>query len=274
MRKPGTILLLALVIGALAAAVVYRNLQNQRAEIDAARRANSNQTVDVVIATARISLGSRIAADQVKVVRWPADIEPKGTAHGLDGVVNAVARTTIEPSQPVFESLLVKEPSGLLPLIISEGMRAMSVKVDNVTGVSGFITPNSRVDVLVAGKPEGNAEDERSKLILQNVKVLATGTSIEQIDDKPVEVPTVTLLVSPGDAEKMTLATHHAPVRLALRNYRDEELVGTSGISAKALFAGAEPKVAGAARPPRRPAPPPRPTIDLLLGEKLIKVAL
>jgi len=188
--------------------------------------------------------------------------------------VNAVARITIEPSQPVFENLLVKENSGLLPLIITEGMRAMSVKVDNVTGVSGFITPNSRVDVLVAGTPDGNDGDERSKLILQNVKVLATGTSIEQIDEKPVEVPTVTLLVSPEEAEKVTLATHHGPVRLALRNYRDEELVGTNGISEKALYAGTEPKPVEPPRPRRRPQPPARPTVDLLLGERLVKVEL
>ena len=122
------------------------------------------------------------------------------------------------------------EGVGLLPLLITEGMRAMSVKVDSVTGVSGFITPNSRVDVLVAGKPEGGGdEDERSKLILQNVRVLATGKSIEQKDEKPVEVPTVTLLVSPEEAEKLTLATRQEPVRLALRNYRDEEVVRTSG---------------------------------------------
>src|SRR5262245_19704657 len=107
MRKPGTILLLALVIGALAAAVVYRNLQNQRAEIEAARRANQNETVDVVIATQRISLGSRITEEQVKLVRWPADMEPTGAAHELAAVVHAVARTTFEPSQPVFENSLI-----------------------------------------------------------------------------------------------------------------------------------------------------------------------
>jgi pilus assembly protein CpaB len=78
--------------------------------------------------------------------------------------------------------------------------------------------------VLVAGKPEGDSNvDERSKLILQNVRVLATGKSIEQQDEKPVEVPTVTLLVSPEEAEKLTLATRQEPVRLALRNFRDEE---------------------------------------------------
>src|SRR5207245_7547748 len=107
----------------------------------------------------------------------------------------------------------------------------------NVTGVSGFITPSSRVDVLAAGGPDGGGGgDLRGKLILQNVRVLATGKSIEQRDDKPVEVPTVTLLVSPEDAEKLTLATRGDPVRLTLRNFQDEAIVRTAGTSIRALF--------------------------------------
>src|SRR5206468_2579762 len=98
-----------------------------------------------------------------------------------------------------------------------------------VTGVSGFITPNSRVDVVVSGNP-GGENDLLSKVVLQNIRVLAIGTSIEQRDNKPVEVPTVTLLVTPQDAEKLTIATRQEPVRLALRNYRDEEAVQTTGV--------------------------------------------
>src|SRR5207244_6238143 len=81
-------------------------------------------------------------------------------------------------------------------------------------------------------------QEQRSKVILQNIRVLATGTSIEQRNDKPVEVPTVTLLVSPEDAEKLTLATRQEPVRLALRNYQDEDVVRTPGISTRALLGG------------------------------------
>jgi pilus assembly protein CpaB len=270
MRRPGTIFLFALVIGALAAAVVYRNLQSQRAEIEAARRASQNQTVDVVVATQRIALGTRVEAAQVKTVPWPVAVQPDGAFHDVGSVVNTIVRTTVEPNQPLLEGVLVKEPAGLLPLLISEGMRAMSVKVDNVTGVSGFITPNSRVDVLAAGKPEGGNSDERSKLILQNVKVLATGKSIEQVDEKPVEVPTVTLLLTPDEAEKLTLATHHDPVRLALRNYRDEQLVGTPGVSAAGLYGKPEP-------PPIRKhngKTIPRYTVDIVLGEKVTQVTL
>lgn len=275
MRRPGTILLLAIFVGALAAAVVYRNLRQQYAEIERVRNQGTRGTVEVVVANDSISIGSKIAPNQVRTVSWPADVEPEGVIRDPQRVVGAIARTTIEKNQPIVQSVLISEGAGLLPLLITEGMRAMSVKVDSVTGVSGFITPNSRVDVVIAGNPQsGRGEsEEQSKLILQNVKVLATGKSIEQVDEKPVEVPTVTLLLSPADAEKLALATRYEPVRLALRNYRDENLVETPGASVTALFEGGRPPKAAPVRAALR-RPPPRYTVDVLLGEKLTQQAL
>jgi pilus assembly protein CpaB len=204
------------------------------------------------------------------------DAEPEGAVRKPEEVVGQIARVTIEKNRPVVGSHLVREGVGLLPLLITEGMRAMSVKVDSVTGVSGFITPNSRVDVLVAGKPEGRGDDqERSKLILQNVRVLATGKSIEQQDEKPVEVPTVTLLVSPEEAEKLTLATRQEPVRLALRNFRDEEVVRTSGMSTSALFANAVPAVVTKTETGVvRRAPAPEYSVEVFLGDKSTRQSL
>jgi pilus assembly protein CpaB len=276
MRRPGTIFLFAIVIGALFSALVYRNLSSQRAEIEAARRAMELGTVDVLVASQPITVGTRIETAQVKTVRWPADIQPDGAIRDAGAVNGRIARTTIDKNQPIVASQLVDEGTGLLPLLITEGMRGISVKVDDVTGVSGFITPNSRVDVLVSGNDGTENGEQKSKVILQNVKVLATGKSIEQKDNKPVEVPTVTLLVTPQDAERLTLAAHQEPVRLALRNYRDEEFVGTSGISTKALFGYTPPPPA----PPASAAPmkvvthraPPAPyVVDVLLGTKVMR---
>lgn len=272
---------MAVFIGALAAAVVYRNLRLQRAEIEAVRRAGQRAIVDVVVATESIPIGTKIAANQVKTIPWPSEVQPEGAIVDPQLTVGKIARTSIERNQPIVETSLIREGAGLLPLLITEGMRAMSVKVDSVTGVSGFITPNSRVDVLIAGKPEGVEEgekEERSKLVLQNVPVLAIGKSIEQVDEKPVEVPTVTLLVSPADAEKLTLAARHEPLRLALRNYRDDSLVETPGITAAALFeGGARPRPAPP-QPvrvePRRRAAAPRYTVDVLLGERVTQQVL
>jgi len=233
MRKPANILLLAIVLGALSAALVYRHLRALRAEIEAARR----PAVTVVVANETLSVGARIEPHQVRTAPWPVEIEPEGAIHDPASVVGNAVRTSIEKNQPVLKSQLAPPGAGLLPPLIAEGMRAMSVKVDSVTGVSGFITPSSRVDVLATGDPGGGGgQNLRGKLILQNVRVLASGKSVEQRDDKPVEVPTVTLLVSPEDAEKLTLATRTEPVRLTLRNFQDEAIVRTAGTSIRALF--------------------------------------
>jgi pilus assembly protein CpaB len=284
MRKPGNLLILAIVIGALGAALVYRQLRALRSELDATRGTTPASTVSVVVASEPIPLGSRIAQNQVKVVPWPADIVPEGAISDPKDVIDAVARVSIDKNQPLNHSQLLTQGAGLLPAMIPDGMRAMSVKVDDVTGVSGFITPNSRVDVLVAGAAgEGESgQSQHSKLVLQNIKVLAIGKSIEQRQgDKAVEVPTVTLLVTPEQAERLTLAARYEPVRLALRNYGDAELVGTPGISTGGLFeVRAKPPAPPAARveTPHQPRPPevrrerrPRHSVEVILGEQVTR---
>lgn len=266
MRRPANVFFLAVLVGLLSAAMVYRHLRAQQAELEAVRNSARGAVSDVVVAGETIPIGTQIAAHQVKVVRWPSEVEPDGAVHDPALVVGQIARHTIHKHQPISAAQLVSEGAGLLPLLIDHGMRGMSVKVDKVTGVSGFVTPNSRVDVLVSGKLDGADEDaQRSKLILQNIRVLAIGTSIEVQDDKPVEVPTVTLLVTPEQAEKLTLAARQEPVRLALRNFRDEAEVTTPGTSVTQLFApdGGRPRANGK---PKR-AGPPRPSVEVLLGE-------
>src|SRR5262249_37683989 len=183
MRRPGTILLLAIVIGALGAAMVYRYLRQQQIALDVARSTAGGATVDVVVANDTIPIGTRIQPNQIRTIRWPADAVPEGAIQKPEGAIDGIARFTLEKNQPLVQPQVVRDATGLLPMLITEGMRGMSVKVDNVTGVSGFITPESRVDVLVAGNTEvEKGPKQRSKLILQNIKVLATGTSIEQRD--------------------------------------------------------------------------------------------
>lgn len=280
MQRPGIIFLLSIVLGALFAALVYRYLREQQSEVERARLSATGASVDVVVATAPIPVGTRIEAGQLRVARWPMDLEPQGALRTVEEAVGSIARVSIERNQPLQKSILVPKGAGLLPLLITDGMRGMSVKVDPVTGVSGFITPNSRVDVLVSGHPgSGEGQDEqKGKVILQNVRVLATGTSIEQKDEKPVEVPTVTLLVAPEDAEKLTLATRQESVRLALRNYRDEDIIPTSGVNVKSLFApdpGSKGAPAGSA-----PADKPRVraggggSVQVLLGDKVTRQPL
>jgi pilus assembly protein CpaB len=266
MRRPANIFLLAILIGALSAAMVYRYLRAQQAELEAARHMGRGETVNVVVASDTIPIGTRIEAKHIKSVPWPVETQPEGALHDPSVATGRIARVTLMKNQPVADSQLTSEAAGLLPLLITEGMRAVSVKVDKVTGVSGFVTPNSHVDVLVSGSVEGEENQQRSKLFLQNIKVLAIGPSIEIQDDKPVEVPTVTLLVSPDDAEKLTLAARQEPVRLALRNYRDDQEIATAGVSLPQLFGLSGPRHDGAPKL-ARPALPRRPSVEILLGE-------
>src|SRR5512139_2425323 len=169
MQRPGTIFFLSIVLGLLFSALVYRYLREQQALVETARKAATGETVPVVVADEPVPVGTRIEPAKVRVVQWPLDLDPEGAARAADDVVGSIARVSLERNQPILKSALVPKGAGLLPLLITDGMRGISVKVDSVTGVSGFITPNSRVDVLVSGNPEGAGNSEqRSKLILQN----------------------------------------------------------------------------------------------------------
>src|SRR5262249_6440555 len=159
--------------------LVYNYLREQQKLVDTARKAQTGETVSVVVADEPVPVGTLIEPGRVRVVQWPVDLDPEGAARNVEDVAGSIARVSIERNQPILKGSLIPKGAGLLPLLITDGMRGMSVKVDSVTGVSGFITPNSRVDVLVSGTPEqGGNQEQRSKLILQNIRVLATGTTI------------------------------------------------------------------------------------------------
>ncbi len=281
MRRPGNIFLLAIIIGALASALVYRHLKSQEQALQQALQQKQQPqqiapvTMPVVVAKDTIAIGTQIDPGQLKVVPWPVDVPVEGAFSDPAAAAGHVARMRIEKNQPLTQDQLVTSNAGLLPLLISDGMRGMSVKVDNVTGVSGFITPDSRVDVLIAGTPEGMGDNQRrSKLILQNVRVLASGMTIERKDNKPVEVPTVTLLVSPEDAEKLTLASREGPVQLALRNYKDEELVTTPGATTAILY-GRRPEAPAAPRVKvERRERAPGYSVEILLGDRMTRQGL
>jgi pilus assembly protein CpaB len=280
MQRPGVIFLLSIVLGALFAALVYRYLREQQTAVELARQTAKGATVEVVVADKPIAVGARIELDQLRVAKWPIELEPQGAIRSVDQAAGSIARVSIERNQPLQQSTLVPKGSGLLPLLITDGMRGLSVRVDSVTGVSGFITPNSRVDVLVSGtaSDEAQAGDQKGKVILQNVRVLATGKEIQLKDEKPIEVPTVTLLVSPEDAEKLTVATRQEAVRLALRNYRDEDIVPTAGIALKTLFQP-DPGARGAPQSsaPAKEAPRGRGGgggVQVLLGDKVTRQPL
>lgn len=186
-------------------------------------------TRPVVVALTNIKRGEPVQETNVKVVDWPADSAPEGSFATAPEVIGKLARTEIYQNDPLTEQkfLETKAPS-ILSTLIPEGRRAMSIKVNEVTGISGFVAPGSHVDVLlsVSGDQE---EPARTRIVLEDCEVLAIAQSIEQLDSKPVVVNTVTLNVNPRDAETLTLASNEGSLHLALRNDSDEAKVFSVG---------------------------------------------
>jgi pilus assembly protein CpaB len=181
---------------------------------------------------------------------------------------------TNEPFLP--SKLAAKDAGAGLPPVIPEGQRALSVRVNDVVGVAGYVLPGTRVDVVATMNPTQQQTDITSKVILTNVQVVAAGTKIEQDEkNKPVQVAVVTLLVNPDEAEKLTLASTEGKIQLALRNPLDKTAPITSGIRPAPLMGGAVRRVASASPSPRQPqaapapqAPAPAPTVEIIRGDK------
>jgi len=263
-----------------------------------------NRVNNVVVAKVNIPVGSRIIAEQLTVAQFPADVTPEGAYAKLDeNLIDRVVVTAISPREPVTESKLAPVGSlGGLSSVIPEGYRAMTVKVDDVVGVSGFIMPGTLVDVVVVIQPpKGSANEEMiSKIVLQNIKVLASGQNIDKPkNDREVErsVRAVTLQVTPEQAEKLALASSEGKLQFVMRNSVDQADEQTSGANKRTLLTGEratlvpEPGIGSNSAPkaapssPRRyvprpavkettapkttqPPPAPRPTVEVIKGGK------
>src|SRR5438034_10215976 len=164
--KPGNVFLVAILVGALAAAMGVRYVHNLQQQIAEIRNSGNRPTVDVVVANDQIPIGSRIEANQVKLVAWPIEAQPEGTARATKDVLGSIARATIERNQPILHQDLVAQGAGLLPVMIPEGMRGMSVRVDPVTGVRGLISSDSPGERANGRQAQGD-RDQRSRVVLQ-----------------------------------------------------------------------------------------------------------
>jgi pilus assembly protein CpaB len=189
--------------------------------------------VQVVVASMDLPLGSRIELGEVKMARWSADSVPEGSYTDPKQVIGSYVKNSLVANEPIVQGKLFTgdKTAGVMPLLIPFGMRAVSVPVDEVSDVAGFVLPHTRVDVLVAtqGAESGGGDKAFSKVILQNVEVLAVAQEVEQKKDEPTVVKVVTLLVTPQESERLALASHSGSLRLAMRNYNDNKIVLTSG---------------------------------------------
>lgn len=256
----------ALGFGLLAAVTVSRYLSSAQA--------NSRDLNRVVVAKVAIPIGTKIIAEQLMSVQFSKESTPDGVFDSVEKLVGRVAVVNIAPREPVTESRLAPEgTAGGLSAVIPEGYRAMTVKVDDVVGISGFIMPGTLVDVVVVITPTDNgSQDPISKIVLQSIKVLANGQNIDKPESErePNSVKAVTLLVTPEQAEKLALAASEGKLQLVMRNSIDEGDEQTSGINKRGLLNGdhaapqPEPGSLKSEQPPK-PAPvaaPRRPRVQ------------
>lgn len=225
----------ALLFGLLAAVSVSRYLSSAQAYTK-----NLN---NVAVAKVAIPLGTKITREQISVVQFPKESTPDGAFDSADKLAGRIAVMNIAPREPVTEARLAPEGSaGGLSAVIPEGYRAMTVKVDDVVGISGFIMPGTLVDVVVVIDPAEKAgmQDPISKIVLQNIKVLANGVNIDQPEDQREAnaVKAVTLLVTPEQAEKLALASSEGKLQLVMRNSIDQGDEQTKGINKRGLLGG------------------------------------
>lgn len=226
---------------------------------------------DVVVATQPLAVGQTVKPGDVRLNKVPVEQFPKGGFSKVEEVIDRPVVSNILPDEAVLEGRLALRGSGLgLAPIIPVGMRAVSVRVTDVAGVAGFVLPGLRVDVLVTGRPPGNDENTVTTTCLQNILVLSAGQTIQpDARGQAINTPTVTLLVSPEQAEVITLAGNEGRIQLVLRNSADQEIAKTGGTEIHRLYAGRtkpEPPKAVQAAPRPRPkpvvvaaAPPPPP---------------
>lgn len=245
-------LVVAVFFGLIAAYGIFNFLRQQRQAAEALR----TQTQDVVIAAKDIPAGSTISEAMLKdgtvrAIKWPKASVPAGGFATPTQVVGKVNRVKIMANEPILESRLAGEGAGLT-VRLEAGKRAMAVRVDEIIGVSGFIVPDDRVDVIVTTTPPGvndNNKDARlSKIVLQNKRVLSVAQSTEQKDGKPQVARSITLEVSPEEAEKLSLAYQEGPIVLALRGLGDETEPKTIGSNKNDLLALGTRKASGPAR--------------------------
>jgi pilus assembly protein CpaB len=224
----------ALLFGTLAAVSVSRYLSSAQAYTK-----NLN---NVVVAKVAIPLGTKIIPEQLSVVQFPRESMPDGVFDSVEKLVGRVAVINIAAREPITDSKLAAEgTAGGLSAVIPEGYRAITVKVDDVVGISGFIQPGAMVDVVVVIDPaENSSQDPVSKIVLQNIKVLANGQNIDQPKNEreAASVKAVTLQVTPEQAEKLVLAANEGKLQLVMRNAIDQGDAQTTGVNKRTLLSG------------------------------------
>jgi pilus assembly protein CpaB len=245
----------------------------------------SAPTQAVVVAAADLPLGAELKKEDLTVVNFPVGTAPEGAFTKPADVIGRGLIVSMVKNEIVLNAKLASKEAGAgLPPVIPDGMRAVSVRVNEVIGVAGYVLPGTRVDVLATASPNGSPQDATSKVILSNVQVLTAGTRMEQDQEKgkPMAVTVVTLLVYPEQSERLALASTEGKIQLALRNPLDTSAPETPGIKqagllgmvktapAKTMAANTGTKTRKTVGPvtPEAPMAAPLPTVEMIRGDK------
>src|SRR5271155_5187284 len=244
--------LLTIVLALAMALMVRSALKGKEAKIAALRQS----TVYIVVAAHALSPGDTVDSAALKLVAWPRDLMPPGAFTSLEGVTGKVVKNSLSIDQPLVAAALLapEKTGGVLPLLIPAGMRAMSIAVDDVSDMAGFLLPHSRVDVLVSVAPGGGSNTgsgglfgvgpgsggDLTKIVLQNIEVLAAAQTLETGTDQSHLAKVVTLLVTPEQSERLAAASRLGSLQLAMRNFADQQQAVTHGVNVAGLV-GAPP---------------------------------
>jgi pilus assembly protein CpaB len=261
-------LVVAVFFGLIAAYGIYNFLSSQQKATDSLRLANQ----DIVVAAKDIPPGTNfndeaIKKGLIKTTPWPKNSIPAGAFSSPQQVVGKVNRVKILANEPILESRLAGEGAGLT-VRLEPGKRALAFPVNEIVGVSGFIVPDDRVDIILTTTPLGEGQDAKvSKVVMQNMRVLSVAQSTEQKDGKPQLARSITLEVTPEEAEKLSLASQEGQLVLALRGLGDDAAVATNGSNKRDLLSlAAAPRKAsgGAVAPP----PPEKYSVEVIMGSR------
>ena len=255
-RRLFIVMALALLSGLAAAWLALNYLRQPENPI----RTVEPTATEVVVAARDLSLGTILTAEDVKLASWPGGLLPEGYSSSVEEVLGRGVITNVVLNEPLISSkIAVKEAGGGLPIVIPEGYRGVSVRVDDVISIAGFVLPGTRVDVMVTLDQGGQQGNPVTKLMLQNIPVLTSGQVVEQdINGEPVQVTVITLLVTPEEAEQLVLAATRGRIQLALRNTLDVDSVTTQGARMSNLVP--TQRVARSSAPRRATPPPATPT--------------
>lgn len=248
-QRVSAILIFALLASGAATYVVYKVVTSRPSQGTVA-------TTQVIAAARQLDIGTILADPDLKMVPWMGTV-PKGMLTKKDGLVGRGVLATVYEGEPLLETRLAEPGAGGgLAATIPPGMRAVAVRVNDVVGVSGFVVPGMRVDVLISGVPPGGSTGgSRVKTLLQNIEVLSSGQNYQKdAEGKPIVVPVVNLLVTPEQAEILSLASNETRIQLVLRNPLDTQQAKTTGMAVANLYGEpAKPPAKASAEPRKRP---------------------